>query len=148
VRGDGDTTGVALIEVYDLDPGAASTLTNISTRGLVQTGDDVMIGGIIVSGTEPAKVVIRALGPSLTSRGVVNALADPSLELFDKNGARIGNDNWRETQEMEITAAGLAPENGSESAIAATLVPDGYTAIVRGKAGTTGVALIEAYSVP
>jgi hypothetical protein len=139
---------VGLVEVYDIDAAAPSTLANIATRGRVQTGGDVMIAGVILSGTEPLKVLIRARGPSLAQQGVAGVLADPQLELYDRNGTMISNDNWRAVQEAEIIATGLAPSNDDEAAILATLVPDAYTAIVRGKADGIGVALVEAYTIP
>ena len=147
VRGLDDTTGVGLVEVYDLDSPAASTLANISTRGLVQTGENVMIGGIIIGGDQPAKVLVRALGPSLADQGVSGALDDPTLELNDANGNAISNDDWQETQEEQIVATTVFPTNSRESAIVATLTPGNYTAIVRGKGDTTGVALVEAYNL-
>jgi uncharacterized delta-60 repeat protein len=145
VRGVNDTTGIALVEAYDLDLGADSILANISTRGLVQTDDNVLIGGIIILGTDAQEVLLRAIGPSLPLTG---ALADPTLELHDKNGVIIAsNDNWRSDQEADIIATAIAPTNDAESAILATLTPDAYTAIVRGKDNTTGVALVEAYQL-
>ena len=147
VDGQPNGTGVGLVEAYDLDAAVPSTLANISTRGFVQTGDDVMIGGVIVGGTEPAKVLVRAIGPSLTEQGVAEALQDPELELVDKNGNIISNDDWRATQEAEIIATTVPPSDSREAAIVATLVPDFYTAIVRGKDGTTGVALVEGYNL-
>jgi hypothetical protein len=145
LSGANNTTGVALVEVYDLDQTVDSKLANISTRGLVQTDDNVMIGGIIVLGTEPTSSVIRAVGPSLPVPG---PLADPTLELHDGNGMLLAsNDNWKDAQEAEIRADLLAPTNDFESAIAATLAPGAYTAIVRGNNGTTGVALVEAYQL-
>jgi hypothetical protein len=147
VRGKEHSTGVGLVEVYDLDSAAPSNLANISTRGLVKTGDEVMIGGLIVGGAQPARVLIRALGPSLTARGVSGALADPVLELHDSNGNVVINDNWRESQEKEIVATSVPPSNDNEAAMLSTLAPGGYTAVVRGKADGTGVALIEAYNV-
>ncbi len=148
VRGVNDTTGVALVEAYDLDTTGASVLANISTRGFVGTGNDVLIGGIIIVGGSDQQVLIRAIGPSLTPFGVADALADPVLELRDKDGNLIvSNDNWKDTQEQAIMATGLAPTNDAESAILATLPADPYTAIVSGKNGTTGVALVEAYQV-
>jgi hypothetical protein len=145
VKGSNGSTGVALVEVYDLDQSEDSKLANISTRGFVQTGDDVMIGGLIVLGSEPTKAIIRAIGPSLPLNG---ALTDPTLELHDKDGAIIAsNDNWRSDQEAEIVATGLPPTNDAESAILATFNPAAYTAIVRGKNNTTGIALIEAYQL-
>jgi len=145
VQGAKGGTGVALVEIYDLDQAVDSKLGNISTRGLVQTNDDVMIGGFIVLGTEPASSIIRAIGPSLP---LAETLADPTLELHDSNGAIISsNDNWKDTQEAEIEAAGLAPTDDFESAIAATLMPGAYTAVVRGNSNTTGLALVEAYQL-
>jgi hypothetical protein len=146
VRGVNDTTGIGLVEVYDLDSTVDSKLANISTRGLVQTGDNVMIGGFIVLGSEAEKVIVRASGPSLPLGG---SLADPTLELFDGNGTLVmSDDNWRDSQESEITATGLAPTNDAESAIVQTLQAGaGYTAIVRGKNNTTGIALVEVYAL-
>ena len=147
LRGTNDTTGVGLVEVYDLDQTANSKLANISTRGFVDTGDNVMIGGFI-SGNGVAKVIVRAIGPSLTSFGVPGALQDPTLELHDGTGAIIAtNDNWRDTQENEIEATGLAPTDDRESAIVATITPGNYTAIVRGTNDTTGVGLVEVYNI-
>jgi hypothetical protein len=154
VRGSGNTSGVGLIEAYDLDLSANSKLANISTRGFVSTGDDVMIGGFIVggglgvNGAGSEEVLVRGLGPSLTQRGVPNALQDPTLDLHDGNGAIIAsNDNWKDTQQSEIQATGLAPSNDRESAILATLVQGNYTSILRGKNNTTGVGLVEVYKV-
>ncbi len=128
------------------DPGHCSPkLANISARGLVQTGDNVMIGGFILSGANDANVIVRAMGPSLPVPG---KLADPSLELFDRNGTSIAmNDNWGDTQQAEITATGIPPNDQRESAIVATLSPGAYTAIVRGVNETTGVALVEVYAL-
>jgi len=146
VRGANNTTGVALVEGYDIDPGTLSQLQNISTRGLVQTGANVMIAGIIVGGSGNQKIIVRALGPTLSKFGVANALANPTLELRDINGNLIqSNDNWRSTQQAEIIATGLQPPNDAESAIVATLAPSNYTMIVRGVNNTTGVALVEVY---
>jgi hypothetical protein len=154
VRGKGGTSGVALVEAYDLDPNANSKLANISTRGFVGTGDNVMIGGFIVggglgvNGAGSEEVLVRGLGPSLTQRGVPIALQDPTLDLHDGNGAIIAsNDNWKDTQQSEIQATGLAPSNDRESAILATLVQGNYTVILRGKNNTTGVGLVEVYKV-
>ncbi len=146
VRGTGSTTGIGLVEVYDVAPNAAANPGNLSARGLVQTGDNVMIGGFIIGGTQTQRVLIRALGPSLAGQNISGVLADPTLELHDGSGAIIStNDNWRSTQETEIDATGIAPTNDNESAILATLAPGNYTAIVSGKNGTTGVALVEVY---
>jgi hypothetical protein len=148
VRGVNNTTGVALVEVYDLDTTASSNLANISTRGLVQTGDNVMIGGLIIVGSTPENLIVRALGPELTARGVTGALQNPTLELHDSDGNLIAfDDNWKDSQETEIEATGLAPTDDSESAIVTTLPPGNYTAIVNGAFGTTGVALVEVYKL-
>lgn len=149
LSGSAAETGIGLVEVYDLDSDLDAKLANISTRGRVMTGDDVMIGGIIVGGgSGGANVIVRAIGPSLTAAGVNGALADPTLELHDGNGTVIGaNDNWRDEQETEIVASSLAPNDDLESAILQTLLPGGYTAIVRGAGETTGVGLVEAYDI-
>jgi hypothetical protein len=148
VRGVSNTTGVALVEVYDVSPASTAHLTNFSTRGLVQTGNDVMIAGMIVQNNNQ-NVIVRALGPTLTSFGVTNALANPTLEVRNGNGTLIGfNDNWKSTQPAEITATGKAPPNDLESAMVRTLAPGSYTAIVRGVNNTTGVALVEVYTLP
>jgi WD40 repeat protein len=149
-------TGVGLIEVYDLGQGANSKLANISTRGSVDTGDNVMIGGLIVgggSGDGTATVLVRALGPSLTGSGVPGALGDPTLELHDGSGAAIAtNDDWKTrpdgtSQQAEIEATGIPPTNDLESALVAAPAPGNYTAVVRGKNNATGVALVEVYSL-
>jgi hypothetical protein len=146
VRGANNTTGVAVVEGYDIDLGSPSQLQNISTRGLVQTGAKVMIAGVIVGGSGSQKVIVRAMGPTLSNFGVANALANPTLELRDINGNLIqSNDNWRSTQQAEIIATGLQPPYDAESAIVATLAPSNYTMIVRGVNNTTGVALVEVY---
>ncbi len=106
-----------------------------------------MIGGFIVGGNYPAKVLLRAIGPSLTQQGVSGALQDPTLDLVDSHGNTLSNDNWRSSQEAEIIATTVPPTDGKEAAIIATLVPGNYTAIVRGKDGTTGVALVEGYNI-
>jgi hypothetical protein len=145
VRGVNDGTGIGVVEAYDLDRTVNSKLANISTRGLVQTGDNVMIGGLIVLGQNPVRVIVRAIGPSLPVPG---ALADPTLELRDGNGALLAsNDNWRSDQEAEIIATTIPPSNDLESAIVRNLAPGNYTAIVRGTGGTTGVAVVEAYNL-
>jgi hypothetical protein len=111
----------------------------------VQTGDDVMIGGFIVLGSQNERVIVRAIGPSLP---VTGKLSDPTLELHDSNGFLFAsNDNWRDTQEDEIIFTGIPPLNDAESAIVATLTPGSYTAIVRGVDNTQGVALVEAYGL-
>jgi hypothetical protein len=150
VSGKGGTTGVALVEIYDLDPNSGSTLANISTRSFVGTGDSVMIGGF-VGGTSngTGQVLIRAIGPSLSGSGVANPLSDPVLGLFDANGNQINsNDNWKDTEQAQIMGTGLAPMNDLESAILTALTAGPYTAIVSDKNGGTGVALVEVFPVP
>ena len=156
VQGVNDGTGVGIVEVYDLDATSASLLGNIATRGFVQTGDNAMIGGFIVV-TQSTRVIIRAIGPSLSQFGVPDALANPQLELHDATGTIAGNDDWQTTQiggiitsdqVAEIQNSQLAPTNAAEAAIIATLEPGSYTAIVRGVNNTTGNALVEVYSLP
>ena len=147
LSGKNNTTGVGLVEVYDIERSVSSALTNVSTRSFVGTDQNVMIGGFITEGGNGStEVIVRALGPTLSNFGVANALADPTLELRDINGNLIrSNDNWRSTQQAEIIATGLQPSNDAESAIVATLAPSNYTMIVRGVNSTTGVALVEVY---
>ena len=154
VRGANTTVGAALLEVYDLAQSSASLITNISTRGVVGTDANVMIGGFIVggglgtNGDGSSKVLVRALGPELTSFGVSDALLDPTLNLFDGNGNLVGsNDNWKDSQQTAIQATGLAPGDDREPAILTTLIQGNWTAILRGKNNTTGVGLIELYRI-
>ncbi len=156
VQGVGGAQGVATAEVYDLSPNNGAILANISTRGFIQTGANVMIGGFIVVG-QSSKVLIRATGPSLVPFGINNALANPRLELHDGNGTLAGNDDWQTTQiggiiasdeSAAIQSSGLAPSNAGESAIIATLVPGNYTAIAQGADGGTGVGLVEVFALP
>ena len=147
VRGLNNGTGIGVVEAYDLDQTVNSKLANISTRGFVQTGDDVLIGGLIVLGQNPLRVIVRAIGPSLPVPG---ALGNPTLNLHDGNGSLlVSNDNWRDdpVQESDIIATGIPPSNDLESAIVQDLAPGSYTAIVRGVDSTTGVALVEAYGL-
>lgn len=148
LRGANGTTGIGLIEVYDLDPLGDSQLLNLAARAHVGTGDNVLIGGLIVQ-SESRPLVVRAIGPSLAPFGVTGELTDPSLELHDFNGAMLAaNDNWRDApNSAEIAATGLAPNDDVESAILAMLGPGTYTAIVRGVGGGTGVGLLEAYLI-
>jgi len=147
LSGRNGTTGIGLVEMYDLDLKSDSKLANISTRGFVQTGNNVMIAGFILgNGTAAEKVAVRAIGPSLT--GIANVLANPTLELHDGNGSiLISNDNWKDdaNQAAEITAAGMAPQNDFESAVVTTLPPGQYTAVIAGNNGGTGVAVAEVY---
>lgn len=148
LSGTNSTTGVGLVEIYDLDLTAGSHMANISTRGFVDTGDGVMIGGFIVGPTDAGEteVLLRAIGPSLGNFGVQDPLEDPVLELHDPQGTTIAtNDDWQDTQKDEIEATGLAPTDDRESAILQSFAPGPYTAIVMGTNDTTGVALVEAY---
>jgi hypothetical protein len=149
VRGKNNTAGVALVEIFDLDKPPISKLGNISTRAFVSTGDEIIIGGFILGNAGGNdRIVARGLGPSLASSGVPNPLADPTLELRDSNGALLlANDNWQDNpaQAAEISAAGLAPSDPLESAIAATLPPGPYTALLRGVNNGTGNGLVEVY---
>ena len=150
LQGKGATTGIGLAEIYDVDPSVNAQATNVSGRGFVGTGNDVLIGGIIVVGPTGSmqRVLVRALGPTLGSAGVASPLANPTLSLRDANGNVIANnDNWQDSQQADIAATGKAPSNTKESAILALLAQGNYTAIVTGKNGTTGVGLIEFYSL-
>jgi hypothetical protein len=162
VRGSQDTTGIAVVEVFDLGTANAigssgsAKVANIATRGFVNTGDNVMIGGVIIQG-QPTRVMIRAIGPALTPFGVPDALANPQLELHDATSTIAQNDDWQTTQiggiiasdqVTEIQNSGLAPTNTREAAIIVTLPPGSYTAIVRGASNTTGNALVEVYALP
>src|SRR5436190_4640397 len=145
VRGANDSSGVGLFEVYDLDRTVDSRLANVSTRGFVQTGNNVLIGGLIVLGQTPFRIMVRAIGPSLTVPG---PLADPTIALHNNEGTLIAtNDNWRSDQEAEIIATGIPPTNDAESALVKTLPPGNYTAILRGANDTTGIAVVEAYGL-
>jgi sugar lactone lactonase YvrE len=146
LKGAHGETGIGLAEVYDFETGSTAKLSNIATRGFVNTGDNVMIGGFIIGGSEPAKVLVRAIAPSLAAflPGVLEAT---TLELHDSNGSVISNDGWRSTQESEIIATTIPPSDDRESAILATLAPGNYTAVVRGKNDTTGIAVVEAYNL-
>ena len=149
VSGKDNGTGVGLVEVYDLDDPAATTyLGNISTRGFVQTAEKAMIGGFIIGeGVQTGQVVVRAIGPSLTS--IPDALQDPTLSLYDAQGMVVAvNDDWEEANKDAIEATGLAPSDLRESAILADLVPGAYTAIVEGTGGTSGIGLVEVYYIP
>jgi hypothetical protein len=150
VQGKAMTTGTGLVEIFDVDPNANSELTNLSARAFVGSGEDVLIGGIIIRGRTDAaaRVLVRAIGPSLANSGVSGPLPDPKLSLFDANGGIIAsNDDWRDAQESEIAATGLAPSDNRESAIIALLNPGSYTAIVAGKGEATGIALVEFYDL-
>jgi uncharacterized delta-60 repeat protein len=153
VRGTNNTTGIGVVEAFDLDSSAASKLGNISTRGFVDVDDNVMIAGLIAgpgNGTN-LKILVRALGPTLSDFGVPGALADTTLDLVNSSGTVIrSNDNWRDDpqQRAEIEAAGLGPTHNVEATLVETVAPGAYTAIVRGNGRTTGVGLVEAYNIP
>jgi hypothetical protein len=149
VRGSNDTAGVALIEVYDLSQAVPAKLANISTRAFVSSGDDIVIAGFMLgnhNGND--RIVVRGIGPSLSAFGVAAALANPTLELRDNNGALLlANNDWQENaaQAAELAAAGLAPTNSLESGIAVTLPPGSYTALLAGVNNGTGVGIVEVY---
>ena len=151
LSGKNQTAGVGVVEVYDNDQAADSALANISTRGFIQTGDNVMIGGFML-GNNPTntRIAIRGLGPTLSQFGVTNVLEDPTLELRNENGTLlVSNDNWQDdpASAAQLTANGLAPQNNLESGIFAALPPGAFTAILAGKGATTGVGLIEVYNL-
>src|SRR5205807_813128 len=147
VRGTSGLTGTALFELYDVDP-ANSRLSNISTRSRIGSDDQALIGGFIVQGDQITKVVVRAIGPSLTNFGVAESLADPMLEVHDGNGVLLAqDDDWRMYQEQLLIDSGLAPTDDRESAMILSLQPGNYTAIVRGKDNSTGVGLVEVYNL-
>ena len=150
MRGVNNTTGLGVVEVYDLDSGPDSTLLNISTRGQVGVDPNALIGGFILGGTNSRQVLVRAIGPSLTPFGIPNALADPTLELRDSNGGLVdSNDDWMNSpQKTQIQNSGLAPSDAKESAIVQTLTAGQYTAVVRGANGGTGVGSVEVYQLP
>ena len=151
LRGKNNTSGIGLVEVYDLDSSGAATLANISTRGVVQTGNNVMIAGFILGGGETQPLIgVRAIGPSLAASGIANPLADPTLQLLNANGTLIkSNDNWQDdpTQAALLTKWNIAPPSALESGIVATVAPGNYTAVVSGKNGATGTALVEVYNL-
>jgi hypothetical protein len=152
LSGKNGTTGVGLVELYDISPGTSAELTNVSTRGFVGTGDNVLIAGFIASGGNGStQVVVRGLGPTLAQPqfGVSGTLADPWLTLVDSNGNAVQtNDNWKNTQQAEISATGKAPPNDLEAAILATVSAGNYTAILSGNGLGTGIGLVEVYKLP
>jgi len=153
VKGKNNTTGVALVEVYDLNLGVDAKLANLSTRAFAGTAGNIVIAGFILGGNpSPAqdRIVLRGIGPSLTSLGVPNALSNPTLELRDENGALlVANDNWQDNpdQATELKATGLAPGNPLESGIAATLPSGLYTALLAGLNDGTGIGVVEVYDL-
>jgi cyclophilin family peptidyl-prolyl cis-trans isomerase len=150
MRGTFNTTGLGVVEVYDLDSGPGSTLLNISTRGQVGADPNALIGGFILGGSESKKILVRAIGPSLTAFGVANALTNPTLELRDQNATLIdSNDDWMNSpQKTQIQNSGLSPTDPKESAVLQTLAAGQYTAIVHGANGGTGVGSVEVYQLP
>jgi len=150
-RGNGNTSGVALIEVYDLNQVVNSKLANISTRAFVSTGDNIVIAGFVLgNGGASDRIVVRGIGPSLAAFGIANTLANPTLELRNNAGTLVASNNdWQDdsTQAAELSAAGFAPSNNLESAIATTLPPGRYTALLSGVSNGTGVGLVEVYDI-
>lgn len=146
VRGVNNTTGMALVEAYELDS-TTTRFVNVSTRGHVGVGSNVLIGGFIITGSQSKPAAIRAIGPSLAAFGLAGAMADPTLEIHDSSGATIAsNDDWQDGgQASEVSAAGVAPKNTLESVVLATLPPGNYTAIVKGYNGGTGIGMVEVY---
>ena len=151
VRGQDGSSGIALVEIYDLSSGGDSRLANISTRAFVQTDENVLIGGFILGGNDGfADVILRGIGPSLASSEVPETLADPILELRDRNGELLlGNDNWQDdsAQATQISASGVAPNDPLESAMAVSLPPGHYTTILAGVNGGDGIGLVEIYNI-
>ena len=150
LRGKNQTTGIGLVEIFDLASTATSQLKNLSTRGFVGTGNNVLIGGFIIGGGgNGIRLVIRVLGPSLTDMGVTDALQNPALEVYNANGALIGaNDNWEETQQFQLEQSKLAPTRPAEAALLTELSPGSFTVVASGVNGTSGTALLEVYNVP
>jgi hypothetical protein len=147
VRGANNTTGIGVADAFDLSLGSAARLANVSTRGQVGTGNDLMIAGFVIV-NNPVNVVVRGLGPSLTQFGIQNPLADPTIELRDSNGALVlANDNWRTTQQAEIMATTLQPSNDAESALVKILQPGLYTALLRGTNNGTGVGVVDVFAL-
>ncbi|HEX8076683.1 MAG TPA: hypothetical protein VF511_02625, partial [Chthoniobacterales bacterium] len=146
-------TGIGLVEVYDLDAESFADLGNVATRGLVGTGPNVLIGGLIVRDdsftNQPQSILVRGIGPSLTAAGVSNALQDPLIELHDGQGNLVvSNNDWGTSPDAAaLTTSGLAPTNPKESAILRTLTPGAYTVILSGATGGTGVGSVEAYNL-
>lgn len=149
LSGTGSTTGVGLVEIYDLNLGNGSRLANISTRAVVQTGENILIGGMIVTGSAAQRVATRAIGPDLGARGVANPLQDPAVDIRDANGTSIGaNDNFGTGgQTDELAQNGLTPGDSRDSAIILNVPPGAYTALVTGVGGSTGVALVEFFNL-
>ena len=148
VRGAGGSTGIAIVEVFEVDHPEVP-LIDIATRGLVQTGDNVLIGGFVVQGHGPLRVVVRARGPSLGPAGLANPLADPAIQVFSSQTSIATNDDWTTSPDaLEIQSLGFAPAHAKEAAVLLTLQPGAYTAVVTGANGTTGVGIVEVFAVP
>jgi Galactose oxidase, central domain/Kelch motif len=149
LRGKGDATGIGVVQAYDLNQAANSKFGNIATRGFVDNGDNVMIGGFIIGPAGGATtVVVRAIGPSLANFGINGALQDPTLELHDGNGATIAsNDNWQDDPSQSSIPQSLQPGDPRESALFRVLASGSYTGVVRGAANSTGVGLVEVYNI-
>jgi hypothetical protein len=155
VSGEDGSTGIALVEAFDLDTAADSKFANISTRGFVAGGDNVMIGGFILGASQGgSEILVRGIGPSLTASGVANPLPDPRVEIHSENGTLIdSNDNWKtddktgQSQEAAITATMVPPTNDAESALLVTLPPGNYTAVLGANGAATGVVLVEIYNL-
>ena len=148
IRGNNNTLGVGLVELYDLSQAAPAKLGNISTRAFVSTGDNIVIGGFTLGGGDTNdRIAVRGIGPSLTAQGLPNPLADPVLELRDGNGTLlVSNNDWQDDpQAAELLAAGLAPANPLEAGIMTTLPPGPYTALLSGLNNGTGIGLVEVY---
>ena len=148
VAGRSNAVGIGLTEIYDMQQ-SGGRLMNISTRGLVGLDDGVMIGGVIITGVDPATILFRAIGPSLAGAGIQNPLLDPTLDLFDAQGTSLAtDDNWKEAEQGDIEATGSGAIQRAGGRRLVDLNPGSYTAVVRGAGGTTGVALIEVYHLP
>ena len=149
VTGKDATPGIGLVEVYDIRPLANAKFVNMSARGSVGTGDNVLISGFIIGDVDSATVVVRALGPSLAAYGVSGVLSDPTLTIYDSSGSVIAsNDNWQDnTNAIYVQKNGLAPPNALESALVLHLPAGAYTAVVRGANGGTGIGLAEVYTL-
>lgn len=145
VRGAGNTAGTGLVDAFDLSPASSARLANVSTRGLIQPGDKLMIAGFIVQ-NGPIPVVVRAIAPSLSMFNIANALPDTTLQLRDVNGGIVlENDDWKTHQRQELEAIGLQPSHDLEAALITTIQPGQYTAQVRGKGQASGIGVVEVY---
>jgi hypothetical protein len=150
VRGAGDTAGTGVVDAYDISPGSSARLVNVATRGLIEPGDKLMIAGFIVQ-NGPVKTVLRAIGPSLTAFGIVNALPDTTLQLRDENGMIVReNDDWQSDpdQKAELESLALQPGHNLEAALVETIRPGQYTAQVRGKGEASGIGVVQVYFLP